>query len=161
TMPSTSSVFETSPSSTSALHPVASTAVAIGPTSCGSPLYQQSATSAPASANICAVAAPIPDAAPVTSATFPSRLNMCRGSLTAPRAGRACVRAATCPFGTGPRDCHRVLSRGEGGNGTKGAALHETVCPRRHSFVRGAPAGRDHNSVTVTGSCPEERGETA
>ena len=73
---SVSAVFATSPSMAMALRPCASIAFTVAATSWGSPLNQAQATSAPACANISAVAAPIPDAAPVTNATFPSSLNM-------------------------------------------------------------------------------------
>ena len=75
TAPSTASRLATSHSSTSARRPAASTAWATGATSYGSPAKYASATSAPASANVVAVAAPMPDAAPVTNATLPSRRN--------------------------------------------------------------------------------------
>src|SRR5207244_1773998 len=79
TNPDTESVSETSTSTARHRRPDASTARRVGSTSCGSGGYQPAATSAPASAKTFAVAAPIPEAAPVTSATLPSSLNALTG----------------------------------------------------------------------------------
>src|SRR5205085_1664080 len=78
TRASTCSLDETSTSTTSARRPVSSTASRTGCTSCGSPGNQPRTTSAPAVAKTWAVAAPIPEAAPVTTATRFSRLNIGR-----------------------------------------------------------------------------------
>src|ERR1700694_1170518 len=69
----TDSVEVTSSSLTRALRPAPLTASLTSPTSCGSLGSQPSATSAPARANAIAVAAPMPDAAPVTRAARPFR----------------------------------------------------------------------------------------
>src|SRR5258708_9442578 len=63
----------TSSSPTTARRPAPSTPFSTTPTSCGSPGNQPRATSAPACANAIAVAAPMPDAAPVTRAVRPFR----------------------------------------------------------------------------------------
>src|SRR5947207_2134975 len=55
---------------------VPATASRTGSTSCGSPAYHARPTSAPACANTRAVAAPMPDAAPVITATLPVKSNM-------------------------------------------------------------------------------------
>src|SRR3954454_1115720 len=73
---STSALFVTSTAATTTRRPALSTASRMGSMSWPSGGYQASATSAPASANIFAVAAPMPDAAPVISATRPFRSNM-------------------------------------------------------------------------------------
>src|SRR5207253_1416517 len=80
-----------------------------GSTSCGSDGYQPATTSAPASARTRAVAAPMPEAAPVTSATRPSSRN---GALTATaarrrrppaRPGRRRASYSSCSEPPGPR----------------------------------------------------------
>jgi len=73
---STSALFVTSTAATTTRRPALSTASRMGSMSWPSGGYQASARSAPASANIFAVAAPMPDAAPVISATRPFRSNM-------------------------------------------------------------------------------------
>src|SRR5258708_3508238 len=69
----TDSVEVTSSSLTTAPRPAPSTAFRTTATSCGWQGTQPSATSAPACANAIAVAAPMPDAAPVTRAVRPFR----------------------------------------------------------------------------------------
>ena len=81
---STSLVLRTSTGTASALPPAAVIASATGSTSCGSPGNQPSTTFAPARANSVAVAAPMPDAAPVTTAVLPSRRNIAATLQTAP-----------------------------------------------------------------------------
>ena len=82
----TESVEVTSSALTVARRPAASTASLTGEGSCGSEGSQPMATSAPARANVTAVAAPIPDAAPVTRATRPVRSHTDQ-SITSPPLG--------------------------------------------------------------------------